>query len=129
MKTAIVAGSSGLIGSQLTALLLEDDYYEKIIVLSRKPMALTHRKMHHVIVNFDRLVDYGNDLRGDDVYCCLGTTIKVAGSKEAFYKVDHDYPLSLANVSKAGGAKQYLIVTALGADKNSSIFYNKVKGE
>ena len=129
MNTAIVAGSTGLIGSQLTGLLLEDSYYEKVIVLSRKPQTLNHPKLRSVIINFDQLGNYSDALQGDDIYCCLGTTIKVAGSKEAFYKVDHDYPLSLAAIAKAGGAKQYLIVTALGSDKNSSIFYNKVKGE
>jgi len=129
MRTAIVAGSTGLIGSQLTGLLLEGDDYEKVIVLSRKPIDIKHPKLDNLVVNFDRLAEYGDALTGDDIYCCLGTTIKVAGSKEVFYKVDHDYPVALATVTKSFGAKQYLIVTALGSDKNSSIFYNRVKGE
>lgn len=129
MKTAIVAGTTGLIGSQLTGLLLNDDYYDKVIVLSRKPLEIKNSKFVNLVVHYDNLAEHVDLLRGDDVFCCLGTTIKIAGSQQAFYKVDHDYPLSLATVTQSRGAKQYLIVTAMGSDKNSSIFYNRVKGE
>ena len=129
MKTAIVAGTTGLIGSQLTELLIQDKYYERIIALSRKPLNSNHPKLQNLIVDFDRLEEISGLLKGDDVFCCLGTTIKVAGSKEAFYKVDHDYPVSLASITKQEGAKQFLIVTSLGSNKDSSIFYNQVKGK
>jgi uncharacterized protein YbjT (DUF2867 family) len=126
--TAVIAGTTGLIGSQLLELLLQDPYYTNVIALSRKPLALANSKLKNLVVDFDKLSDYGDQLKGNDVFCCLGTTIKVAGSKEAFRKVDETYPLALANITHRGGATQFLIVTALGANKNSSIFYNQVKG-
>lgn len=127
-RTALVAGSTGLIGGQLLSLLMEDPYYDKVIALSRKPLALTHAKLQNILVEVDQLNQH-KDLKAEDVFCCLGTTIKQAKTKEAFRKVDFDYPLALANKAKTNGAKQFLLVSALGSNKNSSIFYNRVKGE
>lgn len=128
MKTALVVGATGLIGGHLLELLKEDTYYEKVIVISRKPIGITG-KCENRVVNFDALEDAFQQIKVDDVFCCLGTTMKVAGSKDAFIKVDYTYPLSVAKLSKQNGAKKYLLVSALGANKNSSIFYNTVKGE
>jgi len=127
-RTALVAGSTGLIGGQLLTLLLEDPHYSKVIALSRKPLTLTHAKLENVSVEVDQLNQH-KDLNAEDVFCCLGTTIKQAKTKEAFRKVDFDYPLELAKILKANGAKQFLLVSALGSNKNSGIFYNRVKGE
>lgn len=127
-RTALLAGSTGLIGNQLLHLLLEDPGYDKVIALSRKPLTLTHQKLQNVVLESDQLKQH-IDLRADDVFCCLGTTIRQAKTKEAFRKVDYDYPLELAQTVHANGAKQFLLVSALGSDKNSSIFYNRVKGE
>ncbi len=129
MKTALVAGSSGLIGRQLLSLLLEDSRYAKIIAISRKPLELTHPKLENVVLDFDHLKQHSQALRCDDIFCCLGTTIKKAKTKEAFRKVDFDYPVELARIGKEQGAEKYLLVSALGANKNSSLFYNQVKGE
>lgn len=129
MKTAVLAGTTGLIGSQVLTLLLNDTYYSKVIALSRKPLTITHPKLDNLIVNFDSLTSVSDRLRGDDVFCCLGTTMKVAGSKEAFREVDFEYPLSVATITKSQGATQFLLITALGADANSAVFYNRVKGE
>lgn len=128
-KTAIIAGASGLIGKFCLSYLLMDASYSKIIVLSRKPFPIKDPKIDNIVCNFDQLAQHSAKLVADDVYCCLGTTIAVAGSKENFRKVDLEYPLSLANICKQNGAKQYLLVSAMGADANSNIFYNKVKGE
>lgn len=128
MKTALLVGATGLIGGQLLELLMEDAYYERVIVLSRKPLVIAG-KCENRVVNFDALEDAFYDIKADDVFCCLGTTMKVARSKEAFIKVDYTYPLAVAKLSKQQGAKKYLLVSALGANKNSSIFYNTVKGE
>jgi len=127
-RTALVAGSTGLIGGQLLSLILEDPHYDKVIALSRKPLALNHPKLQNILVEVDQLNQH-KDLKAEDVFCCLGTTIKQAKSKEAFRKVDFDYPLELAKILKANGAKQFLLVSALGSNKNSGIFYNRVKGE
>ncbi len=140
MKIAIVAGTTGLIGSQLIELILQDNYYDRVVTLSRKPLKISNFKLarqsslnaggfQNLVVDFDKLQEFSGQMKGDDVFCCLGTTIKVAGSREAFRKVDHDYPVALASVTKSQGATQFLIVTAMGANKGSSIFYNRVKGE
>ena len=128
MKTALLVGATGLIGKQLLELLEKDAYYEKVFVLTRKPLAVSG-KCENKVVNFDALNEVLSTVKADDVFCCLGTTMKVAGSKEAFRKVDYSYPLLTAQYSKQQGASQYLLVSALGANMNSSVFYNKVKGE
>lgn len=127
-RTALLAGSTGLIGNQLLQLLLHDVAYDKVIALSRKPLEGTHPKLENIVLEADQLRQHAT-LKADDVFCCLGTTIKQAKTKEAFRKVDFDYPLELAKTLYANGAKQFLLVSALGSDKNSSIFYNRVKGE
>lgn len=129
MKVALITGATGLIGSQLVQLLLEDSYYGKVIAVTRKPLDDQHSKLENLALDFDKLTEHYNALKADDVFCCLGTTIKVAKTKEAFRKVDFEYPLELARISKSQGASQFLLVSALGANKNSSVFYNKVKGE
>jgi uncharacterized protein YbjT (DUF2867 family) len=126
-KTALVLGASGLIGSILTQMLLDSEAYRQVTILVRRPVDLAHPKLNQEVINFDR-PDAGK-VRGDDVFCCLGTTIKVAGSKEAFYKVDATYPYELAKLARANGASQFLLVTAMGADARSILFYNRVKGE
>lgn len=129
MKTALLAGSTGLIGKQLLQLLLDDPAYTEVKALSRKPIGVEHPKLRNIVLDLNKLDEHFDQLKADDVFCCLGTTIKQAGSKEAFRKVDHDYPLELAKLSKNQGATQYLIITALGSNKRSGIFYNQVKGQ
>ncbi len=129
MKTALVAGSTGLIGNQLIGLLLDDPSYQTVIAISRKPLDIQHPKLKTVIADLSTLHDHQEQLVADEVYCCLGTTIKVAGSKEAFRAVDFDYPLALAKLTYAKGAKSFALVSSLGASPDSFIFYNKVKGE
>lgn len=126
MKTALVAGSTGLIGGQLLNLLISDNRYAKVIAISRKPLSIQQDKLVNVVCELDQLP---TDLKADDIFCCLGTTMKKAKTKVAFRAVDFDAPLTLARIGKANGARQFLLVSALGANKNSSIFYNQVKGE
>ncbi|WP_025762147.1 NAD(P)H-binding protein [Dyadobacter tibetensis] len=126
-KTALVVGATGLVGSQLVELLLAESYYREVRVLTRKSLGINNKRLIEILFDF-------NDpdpaaVIGDDIYCCLGTTIKKAGSKSAFRKVDLEYPMEIARHAKANGASQFLIVTAMGADIGSSIFYNQVKGE
>ena len=128
MKTALIAGSTGLIGGQLLRLLLNSDRYEKVIALTRQPLS-PHNKLVEIAIRKDSFVPLDPTWRIDDVFCCLGTTMAKARSKEKFYQVDFTYPLELAKKGLALGAKQYLIVSALGAAKNSKIYYNQVKGE
>ena len=128
-RKALLLGASGLIGGHCLALLLQDDTYDEVIVLLRKPLPQTHPKLTQHIVNFDRLHEHAALLTADDVFCCLGTTIKKAGSQGAFRKVDFTYAYEAAQLAVANGAEQFLLVSSLGADANSSVFYSRVKGE
>ncbi len=128
MKTALIAGSTGLIGRQLLQMLLNSDRYSKVIALTRHELP-SHPKLVILKVEFEKLDQWANSLVADDVFCCLGTTMAKAKSKDAFYQVDFFYPLLIAKTARSHGARQYLIVSALGANKDSSIYYNRVKGE
>lgn len=128
MKTALIAGSTGLIGNQLLQLLLSSDRYSKVIAVTRYDLP-PHPKLLVLKVEFEKLDQWAASLVGDDVFCCLGTTMAKARSKEKFYQVDFFYPLLIAKIAQSHGAKQYMLVSALGADKDSSIYYNRVKGE
>lgn len=129
MKGAIIAGATGLIGKQLLEKLLASDRYDHVIALTRSALPLTNPKLQNIITNFRDLSAVLSGVRADDIFCCLGTTMAKAGSKQNFYEVDLEYPLALARTTLALGAPQYLLVSALGADPSSSIYYNKVKGE
>ena len=128
-KTALVVGATGLVGGTLLEYLLNEIYYRKVIVLTRSRLPIQNPKLEEIIVDFDHLQNTQLSREVDDVYCCLGTTMKKAGSKEAFRRVDYHYPLETARLGLKNGASQYLIVTALGANKKSVFFYNRVKGE
>lgn len=128
MRTALVAGATGLIGSQLVTTLLEDQRYSLVKTITRKPVSQTHPRLENFVVDFNTLSEYNDELKADDVFCCLGTTMSAAGSKKAFEQVDYHYPLTLAQRCKDLGATKYLLVSALGADPRSSVYYNRVKG-
>ncbi len=128
-KKALIVGATGLIGEQLLGLLAESDKYSQITVLSRRNIDYPQPKVKVEVVNFESLNPEADFWEADDIFCCLGTTMKTAGSKEAFRQVDYEYPLRVAQLSKNKGANGYHIVSALGADPSSSVFYNKVKGE
>jgi uncharacterized protein YbjT (DUF2867 family) len=129
MKTAVVVGASGLVGKACVYALLESVEYSRITILVRKQLALTHHKLHQVLVDFNNLEIHRKFLATDAFFCCLGTTIKEAGSQEAFKRVDVEYPVALARLAKAQGCNQFLLVSALGANAQSPIFYNRCKGE
>jgi uncharacterized protein YbjT (DUF2867 family) len=128
MKTALLAGTTGLIGSQLLKLLLESNRYGKVVAISRRALEIKDPKLQNVIADVDSLEGFKPALVADDVFCCLGTTMGKARTKDAFRRVDLDYPVLLAKLSREQGARQYFLVSALGANKSSSIFYNQVKG-
>jgi len=128
-KKALLVGATGLVGGLVLEELLKDDFFSEVIVLTRKPLEDKHDKLKEVLLNFDELDKYRNDIKADVIFCCLGTTIKAAGSQEAFKKVDYEYPLRVAEIAKENGAKNYLLISALGSSKSSIVFYNRVKGE
>ena len=128
-RTALVAGSTGLVGGILLELLIQQEAYQKIITITREPLPAAAAQVENVVVSFGSLSDHKDQFKADDVFCCLGTTMSKAGSKDAFRKVDYHYPLQLAELTKDQGARKFLLVSALGAKKTSMVFYNRVKGE
>lgn len=128
-KTALVAGATGLVGRHLTEELLQSPQYGRVILILRRKLPLEHPKLEQRVIDFNRLQREIQDLRAEDVFCCLGTTIKKAGTREVFRQVDHKAPLGLARHALQTHAHRFLVITALGADPGSRIFFNRVKGE
>ena len=124
MKICIV-GASGLVGSHLVQQLVESSQVTEVIALTRSPLLSSHPKVKNQIVDFETLPS----IPADVYVSCLGTTIKVAGSKDAFRKVDHDYVLNFGKMAEKAGGKKLYVVSAMGANPQSSVFYNRTKGE
>jgi len=128
-KTAIILGASGLVGNSLLEILLENPVYDKVIAFVRTSLDVLHHKLETHVIDFDKPDSYNHLVKGDELFCCLGTTIKKAGSQKAFKKVDYKYPVRFAEMAKTNGVKQYLLVSSIGADSDSSIFYLRIKGK
>ena len=129
MKTALIAGASGLVGRHLIEQLLAAKEYDRVVSVGRRRLALEHPKLRQEVVDFAALESAGVELTCDDAYCCLGTTIRQAGSPEAFRAVDHGAVLAFAWSARRHGARRFFVVSALGADAHSRVFYSRVKGE
>lgn len=129
MKKAILFGASGFIGSYLLKNLLQSDQYDEVIVVMRKKLDFQHSKLKTIIADYASLIEHKNELVADDVFITLGTTKKKTPNISEYYQVDHDYPVLAAKLTRANGAKSVFMVTAAGANVNSSIFYSKTKGE
>lgn len=127
-KTAILIGATGLVGGHTLRLLLESPAYSKVIAVSRRPVAFNHKKLVRVETGFDHLASALQGSKADDAFCCLGTTIRQAGTKAEFHKVDYGYALEFAHSVLRNGAKNFLLVSAIGAQSRSPVFYNRVKG-
>lgn len=126
-RTAAVIGATGLVGQELVKELCSRNEYESIIVITRRSVDQHHPKLKVKKIDFNDLESA--DIRPvDDVFCCLGTTMKKAKSKEAFRQVDLDYPLQLASIAQKNNAQQFLVISAMGADSSSIFFYNRIKG-
>jgi uncharacterized protein YbjT (DUF2867 family) len=128
LSTALLAGATGLVGSHVLRNLLADPHWGRVVTVGRRATPVRHVKLEQRIVDLGMLETLG-DLRADDVFCCVGTTIKQAGSQDAFRRVDHDYVVALAGAGLRAGATQFLLVSAIGADPASRVFYSRVKGE
>jgi uncharacterized protein YbjT (DUF2867 family) len=128
-KTAIIFGSTGLVGSALLQILIQSDEYDTIKAFVRKPISVSHKKLKQVLIDFDQPESYDTQVTGDDIYLCLGTTMKKAGSKDAFYKIDYTYTLQAATAAAKNNVKKLCLISSLGADAGSAVYYSKVKGE
>ena len=125
---ALIIGATGATGKDLLSQLLADDTYSEVHCFVRKPLALTHPKLHAHVVNFDTPEAWADLLHGDVAFSCLGTTLAVAGSKEAQWRVDYDYQYAFAQQCKANGVPTFVLVSAAGATTQSKLFYNRMKG-
>ncbi len=129
MRTALIAGATGLVGGLLLRQLLDTPEYGRVITLGRRPVELAHPKLSQVTADLAALDKVTADLRCDDAFCCLGTTIRRAGSQAAFRAVDHGAVLAFAWTARRNGATRFFVVSSLGANARSRFFYNRVKGE
>jgi uncharacterized protein YbjT (DUF2867 family) len=128
-RRALLLGATGLVGRELLRLLLEDPFFEKTVVIARRSTGEKHPRLEEQLFPLDEMSRHPDLFAVDTIFCALGTTIKVAGSREAFRRVDYEYPIAAAKLGVANGARQYALVSALGANAKSRIFYNRVKGE
>jgi uncharacterized protein YbjT (DUF2867 family) len=128
-KVAVLFGASGLIGNCCLRRLLVHQAYEKVISIGRTTIKATHPKLIHYEVDMSNPENYRHLLQGDDLFICLGTTMKKAGSKEVFYEIDHDLIFTIAKTGSLQNVNQLIFVSALGADSKSFIYYLKVKGQ
>lgn len=130
LKEIVVVGATGLVGSKLMDLLLADVTVHRLILLSRSEVEWTHKKVQCIIADFDNLDQYVSHVQNAHaLFCCIGTTIKKAGSKEAFRKVDYQIPLNIAALAYKAGINKLIIISSLGADPKSDNFYLRTKGE
>ncbi|MGH7714026.1 MAG: NAD(P)H-binding protein [Gemmatimonadaceae bacterium] len=129
-RSVLVLGATGLVGGALVNFLLRDPSVLSIVALVRQSSGLPHDpKLRVLIADFDRLRQHTDAFQVHQIYCALGTTMRQAGTQVRFRLVDHDYPVTAAHIGRAQGATHYLLVSALGANASSRIFYNRVKGE
>lgn len=128
-KTALIVGASGLVGRFCLDFLLASEGYREVISLTRRPLNRRHKKLTRHMIDFGRLEEHSGFIAAGDVFCCLGTTMKKAGSREAFREVDFSFPLEVARIARRNGAERFFIITSIGADSRSLFFYTRVKGD
>ena len=130
-RTATLIGATGLVGGELLSLLLDDNYFRKVRILVRRPITMNHPKLERKLVDFSDADSLLVDLdESDVVFCTIGTTMKkVKGNKEVYRKIDYDIPVNIARYCKIMNCRNYIVVSAVGADSGSGNFYLKLKGE
>ena len=129
MKTALIAGATGLVGSELLQLLVKSDHYKTIHVITRRPIETGSDKIVTHTADSETIENLMISEKMDHAFCALGTTIKKAKTKENFRRIDHDYVLAFAKKTVGFGAEKFMVVSSLGANPKSLFFYNRVKGE
>ena len=128
-KIALVFGASGLVGKELVRELIDNDSYVSVVIFIRKPLEFKHSKVMEQVIDFDRLEENAALLTGDELFICLGTTIKKAGSVSAVEKIDRDLPVTIARLAFNNGVKRVAVVSSLGANPAVRNFYLRIKGE
>lgn len=128
-KTALLFGATGLVGGHLLEMLLMHPAYAHVIAFSRREIEIEHEKLTSHIIDFSEIETFRDLIKGDDLFCALGTTIQKAGSKDNFFKVDFVYSINIAKAAIRNNVNQFLLVSAVGANSDSIFFYNRVKGQ
>jgi len=128
-RKALVIGATGLIGRGLVFELLKSEAYSEVVVLTRRDLVIKHSKLNQQLIDFDFLPNYSSYMQVDDVFCCMGSTQAKTPDLTLYRKIDFTYPLQVAKMTKEQGAKQFLLVSSMGASVDSSIFYSRLKGE
>ncbi len=128
-KKAIVLGASGLVGNQLVRLLLKDNSFSQVTLFVRKELSFLDNKLKQIILDFDDLESYQSQFDGSVLFLCLGTTRKKSPNLENYRAIDYGITLRAANLAKSAGLEEVHLISAIGASSDSSIFYNKLKGE
>lgn len=126
-RIALVAGATGLVGQFLVQRLLVSGAYDRVKLLTRREIAMDDARVENILSDYSNLDALGKKLKADDVFCCLGTTLKKAGSRAAFEKVDYQMVVDLARATHAAGARQFMVVSAAGTAEHSPSFYSRVK--
>lgn len=129
MKSAIILGATGLTGSILLQKLLNDTRYDQLIIFSRRSAEVRHPKIKEHLVDLFKLKEHKDIFKADEVYCCIGTTKSKTPNEEVYKKIDFGIPVTAAELAQENGISRFMVVSALGADPGSSIFYNRIKGE
>ena len=125
---ALVIGATGAVGKDLVQQLLTDEAFEKVDIFVRREVNIPSEKLTVHVVDFDHPETWADQLQGDVLFSCMGTTIKAAGSQDAQWKVDYTYQFETAKAARANGVKTYVLVSSVGANAKSKVFYTKMKG-
>ena len=128
MRSAIVIGATGLVGASLIRQLCEHEEYVSVTAITRRPLTYEHPKLDVKVKNFETISESDIEF-AHEMYCCLGTTIKKAGSREVFEQVDYEYPMQFAALAKNRGIPHFLVISAMGASEKASAYYSRVKGK
>ena len=126
---ALVIGATGAVGKDLVQQLIDDSSVERVDIFVRREVKIPSAKLVAHVVDFDHPETWADQLQGDVLFSCMGTTIKAAGSQEAQWKVDYTYQYDAAKAAKANGVPTYVLVSAIGANPKSKVFYTRMKGE
>lgn len=128
-RVALVFGANGLTGSYLVKELMDNSSFSSVLVFTRKPQDYNHLKVSEHTIDFNRIDDYAHLLKGDDLFICLGTTIRKAGSVKKVEEIDRDYPVKIAQIACANGVTRVAVVSSMGANPSSRNYYMRIKGE
>lgn len=128
-KKAIILGATGLTGSHLLELLLNDSDYDNVKVFTRKKLSVSHPKLEEHVVDLLKLSDYATEFTADVVFCCIGTTKAKTPDKALYRAIDYGIPVEAAKLAKQNGINHYIVISALGAKADSKVLYSKLKGE